>query len=314
MTAEGLREHAFELVRVGEEFGPRRLLVDEARVKAFAFAQDDYHPWHFGPSPFGGPVAHASLLANELMQIYFERFRIDVHAASEAGSEWLEEAHVEETLEFLASLPVGEEVTLTGRFVDKYVTAGRGAVVLEGDARRADGQVVLRHRAVEFFRMDGPRPDSDRREPPMDRIEMAEGGPVASRAKADLAAGTAIPPLRKTITFPQLLVYSTLEHPAARRSVHTDFEIAARAGLPAPLVQGQQLACHMAEALSGFFGRSWYEGGRLRVKFLAPVTAGDTVELAGAVREEATDDRLRVDLWMRRGEQVVAVANASASI
>lgn len=314
MTPEELREHAFELVRVGEEFGPRRLVVDEARVKAFAFAQDDYHPWHFGPSPFGGSVAHASLLANELMQIYFERFRIDVHEASEAGSEWLEEAHVEETLEFVAPLPVGEEVTLTGRFVDKYVTAGRGAVVLEGDARRGDGQVVLRHRAVEFFRMDGPRPDSGRREPPMDRVEMVEGAEVAPRAAPDLPAGAAIPPLRKTITFPQLLVYSTLEHPSARRSVHTDFEIAARAGLPAPLVQGQQLACHMAEAMSGFFGRAWYEGGRLRVKFLASVTAGDTVELAGAVRGAPLDGLLKVDLWMRRGDRLVAIANATAAV
>jgi len=299
VSPSDLREHRFELARVGEEFGPRRIVVDEARVKAFAFAQDDYHPWHFGPTPFGGPVAHASLLANELMQVYFESFRIDVHEASEAGGEWLEEAHVEESLEFLAPLPVGEAVTVRGRFVDKYVTAGRGAVVLEGEAVRDDGEVVLRHRAVEFFRMDGPAPDSGRREPPMRRVESGEG---------------TVPTLTKTVTFPQLLVYSTLEHPAARRSVHTDFEIAARAGLPAPLVQGQQLACHMAEAMSGVFGRTWYQGGKLRAKFLASVTAGDTVVIEGAVREdlaEASDGLVEVDLWVRRDDEIVAVANAS---
>ena len=314
-SVDELREHRFELVRVGEEFGPREIVVDEALVKAFAFAQDDYDPWHFGPSPFGGPVAHASLLANELMQIYFERFRIDVHEDSEAGSEWLEEAHVEETLRCEAPLPVGETVTLRGRFVDKYVTAGRGAVVLEGEAVGEDGRVVLSHRAVEYFRMDGPSEDDGRREPPLDRVEAGEGGDVAERAEAGLAPGTRIPTLVKTVTFPQLLVYSTLEHPAARRSVHTDFEIAARAGLAAPLVQGQQLVCHLAEALARFFGEGWYRGGTVRAKFLGSVVAGDRVVVDGAVRGPLADGEgpgLAVDLWVRRGEDIVAVANARA--
>lgn len=316
MSTAELREHRFELAAVGEEFGPLEIVVDEARVKSFAFAQDDYHPWHFGPSPFGGPVAHASLLANELMQIYFERFRIDAHEDSAADSEWLEEAHVEETLRCEAPLAVGETVTLGGRFVDKYVIGGRGAVVLEGEAVAADGRTILAHRAVEYFRMDGPQPDSGRREPPMRRVETIDDGAVATRAAAGLPPGTRLPSLRKTVTFPQLLVYSTLEHPAARRSVHTDFDIAARSGLAAPLVQGQQLACHMAEALAGFFGETWYRGGRLRTKFLASVLAGDTVEVDGAVRGVATEgdeERLELDLWMRRAGEIVAVANASAA-
>jgi acyl dehydratase len=316
VSATELLEHRFELARVGEAFGPRRILVDEARVKAFAFAQDDYAPWHFGRSPFGGPVAHASLLANELMQIYFERFRIDVHEQSEAGSEWLEEAHVEETLRCEAPLPVGETVTLSGRFVDKYVAGGRGAVVLEGEARRADGTIVLSHRAVEYFRMDGPREDSGRREPPMRRVDAA-AGPVAERAAPGLTPGVRIPTLTKTITFPQLLVYSTLEYPSARRSVHTDFEIAARAGLRAPLVQGQQLACHLAEALAAFFGERWYSGGSLRTKFLGSVVAGETVVIDGSVREliaGVDGDELSLDLWVGGEGGTVAVANARATL
>jgi acyl dehydratase len=315
--SEPLREHRFELVEVGEEFGPRQIVVDEARVKAFAFAQDDYHPWHFGPSPFGGPVAHASLLANELMQLYFERFSIDVHEHSDSGGAWLEEAHVEETLRFEAPLMVGEAATLHGRFVEKYVTAGRGAVVLEGEAVGPDGGVVLSHRAVEYFRMDGPHPDDGRREPPMRRVGAAASGPPADRAERDLPSGTAIPSLRRTITFPQLLVYSTLDHPAARRSIHTDYEIAARAGLAAPLVQGQQLACHLADAMTRFFGERWFTGGELRMKFLGAVVAGETVEVGGVVhglREDEGGERLELDAWVSGESGLVAVANVSAPL
>lgn len=312
-----LREHRFELVEVGEEFGPRPIVVDEARVKAFAFAQDDYHPWHFGPSPFGGPVAHASLLANELMQLYFERFRIDVHEQSGSGGAWLEEAHVEETLRFEAPLTVGETAVLRGRFVEKYVTGGRGAVVLEGEAVGPDGRVVLSHRAVEYFRMDGPRPDDGRREPALRRVAPGARSRPVERAARDLPSGSSIPPLRRTITFPQLLVYSTLDHPAARRSIHTDHEIAARAGLAAPLVQGQQLACHLAEAMTRFFGETWFSGGELRVKFLGAVVAGETVEVGGAVhglRRDEAGERLELDCWILGDAGPVAVANASAPI
>jgi acyl dehydratase len=317
VNASALREHRFELVRVGEEFGPRPVVVDEARVKAFAFAQDDYDPWHFGPSPFGGPVAHPSLLANELVQVYFEDFRIDVHESSGGdGGAWLEEAHVEETLRFGAPLAVGATAMVSGRFVEKYVVGGRGAVVLEGEAVGPDGRTVLSHRAIEYFRMDGPREDDGRREPKLRRVEVGAGEP-ASRAEPDLPSGTPIEPLVKTVTFPQQLVYSTLDHPQARRSVHTDYEIAARAGLAAPLVQGQQLACHIAEAMTRFFGTAWYEGGEVRIKFTGAVVAGDRVTVGGAVNglgEGPEGRRMELDAWVLKDGLPVAVANAAAPI
>ena len=316
------REHRFELVEVGEEFGPRTVIVDEPRMKAFAFAQDDYCSWHFEDSPFGGPVAHASILANELMQIYFERYRIDAHddggGAGDGGGAWLEEAHVEETLWFENPLPVGEPAELRGRFVDKYVVNGRGAVVLEGDARGRDGRMIVRHRAVEYFRMDGPAEDDGRREPPLRQVQREPAADLAAASVEAAAPGTSIPPLVKTISFPQLLVYSTLEHPDAQRSIHTDYAIAARAGLPAPLVQGQQLACHIAAAMSRFFGAAWYRGGEVRIKFLGAVCAGETIRVGGVVRDRAhrgSEDVLDLDVWIEDGSgAAVAVANASCAV
>lgn len=312
-------EHRFDAVRVGEEFGPRTLVVDERRVKDFAYCQDDFHEWHFGGSPFGPPVAHASLLANELMQIYFERYRIDAH--EDGSGAWLEEAHVEEALWFASPLPVGETVELRGRFSDKYVVGGRGAVVLEGEAVGEDGRTIIRHRAVEYFRMDGPRPDDERRrEPPLRRVERLPAAAGAPRRPAGAhRPGTPIEPLRKRVSFPQMLVFATLEaYPSAHRSVHTDFAIAARAGLAGPLVQGQQLACFLAEAASRFFGASWFTSGWLRAKFLAAVLAGQTIRVCGAVhgrgRDAAGADLVELDLWIEDEEGgLVAVANAAAA-
>jgi acyl dehydratase len=313
------KAHRFELVEIPEDFGPRELVVDEPRVKAFAFAQDDYSPWHFSASPFGGAVGHASILANELMQIYFERYRIDVHEDQRGA--WLEEAHVEETLWFENPVFVGETVVLRGRFVDKYVKGGRGAVVLEGEARAADGRLIMGHRAIEYFAMEGPAQDTAaaREEEPMRRVgpEAAAGIAPALSAHPGIAPGTPIATLEKTISFPQQLVFSTLEYPQAQRSVHTDLAIARRAGLQAPLVQGQQLACHVSESMTRFFGDAWYTSGRVRIKFLGGVCAGETIRVCGAVHGSARrdgSDVLELDVWIENeAGTIVAVANACAS-
>ncbi len=314
------KAHRFELVEIPELFGPRELRIDEQRIKAFAFAQDDYCSWHFADSPFGGPVGHAALLANELMQLYFERYRIDVH--EEGGGAWLEEAHVEETLWFRRPAFLGEAVAVNGRFVEKYVKDGHGAVVLEGDARAADGSVLMGHRAVEYFAMDGPTaaegaPSGS--EPPMRRVRPVADASLepARSAQLGLSPGTPIPALEKTISFPQQLVFSTLDHPSAQRSVHTDLAIARRAGLTAPLVQGQQLACHVSEAMTRFFGAAWYLSGWVRLKFLGQVCAGERITVGGAVHGDASRkgvEVLELDVWVR-GESgaAVAVGNACAA-
>jgi acyl dehydratase len=323
------KEHRYELVEIPESFGPRELTIDESRVKAHAFAQDDHCDWHFSASPFGGPVGHAGILANELVQIYFERYRIDVHGGGgsdgdgndQRGAAWVQEAHVEETLRFRSPAFVGESVVVSGRFVDKYVTRGHGAVVLEGEARGADGRLLVEHRSIEYFRLDRPLADDpSRADLPMRRVLPEADASLAavSRARAALAPGTPIPSLTKTISMSQLLVFSTLDHPTAVPSIHTDRTIAARAGLPAPLVQGQQLACHVSAAMTRFFGASWFTGGELRVKFLGKVCAGETVTVEGAVRagrRQGGRELLDVDAWVSGpGGQIVAVAAVSCPL
>jgi hypothetical protein len=55
---------SYEALTVGEEFVSDPHLVRPEDIEAYAFAVDDHHPWFSGPSPFGGPVAHPTLMAN----------------------------------------------------------------------------------------------------------------------------------------------------------------------------------------------------------------------------------------------------------
>jgi hypothetical protein len=58
------RPLTFDALTVGEEFVSDEHLVTPEDIETYAFAVDDHHPWFFGASPFGGPVAHPTLLGN----------------------------------------------------------------------------------------------------------------------------------------------------------------------------------------------------------------------------------------------------------
>ena len=57
----------YEALTVGEEFVSDTHLVTPEDIEAYAFAVDDHHPWFSGTSPFGGPVAHPTLMANQAL-------------------------------------------------------------------------------------------------------------------------------------------------------------------------------------------------------------------------------------------------------
>ncbi|WP_316308673.1 MaoC family dehydratase, partial [Clavibacter michiganensis] len=116
--------------------------VDRAKVDAYAFAQGDHHSWYFGDSPFGGPVAHPLALANDLLFLFYERY--DGNTA--------QGLHTHEHLRFHAPIPVGETVTITGAYTDKYEKRGQGYVVLEAEARDAEGTLLVEHIGREIMR------------------------------------------------------------------------------------------------------------------------------------------------------------------
>ncbi len=309
---EGRREPVFENLTIPEKFGPVELVVDEHKVKRFAFTQDDYHPWHLQSSPFGGPIAHAGLLTNDLVQLFTTQF-----AASRTVG-----LHTEEQLWFDDAIRLGERVSLQGEYVQAYEHRGHGYVVMEAQALGEDGRSVLRHRGVEILRTvpgavvgRGAAGNSSGREGQVSG-EVPAGAPVAGTAD-DVGAGTAIRPIHKTITQEQASVFSRCGEYV--RNIHNDLDLARRAQLRIPIVQGQQQCCLITERLTTFFGTAWLTSGWLRVKFVQPVEVFDELEVGGLVTEVTKQpdgtSKVAAEVWVRRGDgKLSTVGWASAMV
>lgn len=304
-----LKKCIWEDIEIGETFGPVHAVVSEHLVKAHAFALDDYHRWTWGESsPFGRPIAHASILANDLLLIFESVYEDDIGL------------HTEEQLWFHNPVFIGERVVLTGQYVDKYMRRGKGYVVLESEARGEDGRLLLKHRGVEISRIDpGSVARAGSAEVPPDRKVTAEYRgdlePVRE-AHSGLPVRAPLPPLVKQVHNDQMAVYSGIE--IHRRNIHTDIEVARKGGVTKTIAQGMMVTCYLTDMLVRFFGESWFTTGWIKVKIIGPTYEADTITSRGAVLGETREEegtRLDLEVWARNQfDQLNVVGWASAMV
>jgi len=289
----GTKDPTYENIDVPEDFGPIDILVDDMKIKRFAFVADDFGDWYLKGSPWGPRIGQAGLLANDLLQMFTTRYAASLVVG----------LHTSEELRWHRPVMLGDQVRLTARYTEKFEHRGQGSVVLEADARDTRGNLLIHHRGVEIMRTN-PAEVAGRgsASPSGPRItgEYDTSLPTADRLQEPLVPGTGLTPLRKEVTFEQMAVFSRLGEFV--RNIHNDLERARAAGLTVPIVQGQQQVCYLAERAVRAFGAAWFTGGWLRVKFLRPVRAFEVIEVAGVVRDVERDaDRTtaELDMWVR---------------
>ncbi len=299
----GLKAPEFENLEIPEAFGPVRELVDDHKIKRYAFTQDDHLDWALiGGSPFGpGRIGHAGLLANDLLQLFTLRY-----AASDVVG-----LHTEEQLWFDSPVRLGETVRLEGRYVDAYVQRGQGMVVMEAEATGEDGRSILRHRGVEILRTVPGDIAGRAAAEPTRRVtgEVPSTARIVRRLSTDAQVGDALEPLPKAITVEQAAVFSRIGEYVT--TTHTSLPIARAAGLRVPIVQGQQLVGVLTQLLTRAFGAAFFTSGWLRVKFIAPVFVHDAITAEGivtSVTSDGADTTIELEIWIRRPDGRLAVA------
>lgn len=95
------------------------------------------------------------------------------------------------------------------------------------------------------------------------------------------------------------------------KTIHTDYEAAAREGLPAPVAIGPQVAALLFRQMRFCFGDGWLVGGKFDFSFRRPVFVTDFCVARGtvtAVSEEGDSLRVSCDVWIenQKGDKVIA--------
>jgi acyl dehydratase len=133
-------------------------------------------------------------------------------------------------------------------------------------------------------------------------------------ATKNMDVGQMLPPVQKDVTFENIRLFSMWSN----RNIHTDWEIAIKGGLPAPIAQGLMSHAYLAEMLARFFGKNWLQGGKIDVKFIRYTLPGDVVTTGGVIKERISEGsavRFSCDIWCESlsGEKTV-VGTASCLV
>lgn len=302
-----LKEARFDLVEVPEPFGPVQVEIDRRKIVDYAFAQDDFRDWYLTSSPFGGPVGHPLVLANDLLFLFYDKY--DGNTAKGL--------HTHEHLRFHAPVLLGETVTITGGYTEKVERRGQGYVTLEAKAVGSDGRLLVEHIGKEIMRTVAGdvvgRHTSDveqRRRTVLGTVDASV--PAISIAQSDLPKRAALPTRTTRFSQDQMSVFSWAGR--GYMNVHTSRAKAALSGLDRTIVQAQQQTGLIIANLVDVFGASWFTSGDLDLRFVSPAYVDETLITGGAVIGDQ-DGRLEVEVWVEKEDGTrTAVGWASADI
>lgn len=282
-------------VYVGMDCGRREYVITAELVQQYADAVQDYHPWYFGDSPFGGPVAPALIRHSE---VYVDRrwYLPNIYGNLHAKQEW----------ELFAPILVGERIVAHSLVVDRYVKRGREYVVNEVLFFGEDTRLRLRGRTHQSFLPEGGSDGtvvSKEREKEAGRRFVVGQGPVLE----------VLPPLHKEVSLEMCQRFS-----GPGKNYHTDREEARKVGFPDIVVQGMMGICFLSELLTHRFGQGWFCGGKMTVNLVNVLWGGEDVTARGVLRDltlEGSRRRAHLEVWCEKPDgTVVMVGSASAGV
>lgn len=306
MTAPIFKDPTYENVYIGETFGPVELVLDDFFLRSYAYALDDYSGMEIVDGELK-PVGHVPphMIVSDLMQIFLTVYDRDKVVG----------LHQKEEVIHYKLVPVGAKLTLTGTYVDKYMKRGKGYTVLESVARDEAGEIVVLQRSTEVMRIpDGVKVGTGMAEPER-RVSPRElPAERASRISPQTPVGTALRPLVKEVRQAQMSVFTGAEF--HKQGIHTNLDIAKKAGLRDCIAQGMMESCWASQYLTSLFGESFLSTGQHFATYLAPIYPKDRIKLEGVVtdrRQEPHGMRFEVEFWLTNqlGE-ITAVGYGSA--
>ena len=102
--------------------------------------------------------------------------------------------------------------------------------------------------------------------------------------------GESLPSLVKNITQEKINLYAGAS--GDFNPIHIDESFAAQTPLGGTIAHGMLILAYVSEAMAQAFGKSWFSGGRLSVRFKAPARPGETVTVSSKINSIEDKDNV----------------------
>ncbi len=301
LAAAGFPTISYDVLEEGVEFRSGDHLLRPEDVEAYAFAVEDYDPWFFAPGPFGAPIGHPTILANQALMMRHNNYFVP------AG------LHARMIYDFVNPIPLGVRARTMGNLAEKYVRRDKPYMVTEYHTAGETGGTLVNGNFVQMiFKEDtAPASGSSRRREP----EPPQFDPSTTQAEGRggrLELGQDLPPLSRSLEQRQIDVYSGVKP----LSIHTDEDWARAKGFRTTIAQGMMSTAYVSTLMTSAVGEGFVVGGHMDARFLRPVFCGDTLDIRsriiGFTREkEQTRVHVTVKAHNQSGDQTMAAVSSA---
>ena len=278
-----------EPVFVGRQCGGRDLTLDQELVAAYRQALRSDLALYDSTVP--GLVLHSECYRD------FDWYLANIFGNLHARQEW----------ELFEQVPVGTDASTRSFVRDRYRKRGRDYVVKETWLMSPAGQLLNRGITHQSFLVD----------------DNGTGGATVvdkdreKRAGRDFQLDTdgleQLAPLERTVDEEMCRLFS-----GPGRNYHTDREEARKLGFPDIVVQGMLPVCLVSELMTGRFADGWLAGGKMDLRLVNVLWAGETVKARAAVSGQAPEagrTRVSMQAWVEKADGTkVVVGTASALV
>lgn len=301
-------------IAVGDDLGLVSGRVSESHVRAHAFAIDESAARYLDRED-GNRLVPSTLFINDLLKLFLLGY--DCTPPMVGG------LHTRAVIDIVRPVAVGEEVTVTGSHVAKYIRRGRRYRSCRSAVTGSDGVEAIRMLATETVGFDvlseqdsGEMPENWAADLPRVTTEVGpDDAPYVPGAEP--RAGDVIRSSPRSVSYEQSIVFSGFPFSWAqptpqplRRGIHTEPAIAEAAGYPAPVAQGLMSASHIISTVLEDLGDSAPGASSFSFSFIAPVLVGSTLT-AVAVIDEVTAEAVHLHAFAKdEQERIVTVGHA----
>jgi acyl dehydratase len=261
------------------------------RIERYLEAVGNGFSWHREASPWGPPVAPPAILGNATLRF------IDSIAPIPPAT-----LHAKFDLQLSNALRRDRELIGYGRFDEKYERRGRRWFVFSARWRDGSGLMVGHSSVTMAF---------------PEKVDTADEPGGKERRLKPGAADMELP--ARTLSQEAITAYAEDSANALRgQSIHTDPQLAKKAGFADSVAQGLMGADYISELMTERFQRGWLLNGRLSLAFVKPVIRGDSLTAKAASSDDLDEGaftRRVFDVWCenQRGE-AVTLGTASAVV
>lgn len=277
---------------VGKDLGSMDFTVTDEIIQHYFDGMNVDPDWYTDSSLYGKPLAPSMVLTNVDTGFSGSGFKDNF------GTLW-----IRQEWDIRKPMLQGETYRKTSKIEDIYDYRDRRVVKQEVTLWSADDEIMAQGRHHQSFLL-GKRDQG--------MVKLRDPKTKEGVRKFQVPNGEAIGPVESDIT---LEMCGTFFH--GNKNYHTDKDAARELGFEQVVVGGRLTLSYIGDMMDRRFGKGWYDGGKLDVKFTNIVWPDDHVITRGVITDRVKENggtRANVAVWMEKPDGTVCIVGTASAL